>query len=210
MGAGAVARKSRVEVTIGDDLRERGSFGDLEEDDDFGAAGDPNGGGGDLVTVMSNIVTIDNGNGANGGLKIREKETGNLDVTLTNILSVNNFGSGIFARESSTGNSIVTIKRALVSGNKISDLGPVAHSLTFGGPPECPERPFSLAELRAVSAVLPLPSRDVIAAALASGEDRRRGWRRPTRTLPGASWWPSPTTDGCNPRRTSPPWCAAR
>ena len=75
---------------------------DLEEDDDFGAAGDPNGGGGDLVTVMSNIVTIDNGNGANGGLKIREKETGNLDVTLTNILSVNNFGSGIFARESGT------------------------------------------------------------------------------------------------------------
>ena len=89
---------------------------DLEEDDDFG-------GGGDLVTVMSNIVTIGNGTGADGALKIREKEAGNLDVTLTNILSVNNFGSGIFARESQTGNSVVTIKTALVSGNKISDLG---------------------------------------------------------------------------------------
>ena len=89
---------------------------DLEEDDDFG-------GGGDLVTVMSNIVTVGNGNGADGALKIREKEAGNLDVTLTNILSVNNFGSGIFARESQGGSSVVTILRALVSGNKISDLG---------------------------------------------------------------------------------------
>ncbi len=96
---------------------------DLEEDDDFGEDGDPNGGGGDLVAVMSNIVTIGNGNGADGALKIREKETGDLDVTLTNILSVNNFGSGIFARESQTGSSVVRIVRALVSGNKISDLG---------------------------------------------------------------------------------------
>jgi hypothetical protein len=96
---------------------------DLEEDDDFGEDGDPNGGGGDLVTVMSDIVTIGNGNSADGALKIREKETGNLDVALMNILSVNNFGSGIFARESQTGSSVVTIQRALVSGNKISDLG---------------------------------------------------------------------------------------
>ena len=76
---------------------------DLEEDDDFG------GRSADLVTVMSNIVTIGNGNGADGALKIREKEAGNLDVTLTNILSVDNFGSGIFARESQAGNSVVTI-----------------------------------------------------------------------------------------------------
>lgn len=86
---------------------------DLEEDDDFGNSGD-------LVTVMSHIVTIGNGNGADGALKIREKETGNLDVTLTNILSVDNFGSGIFVRESSGGNSLVRIDMAFTSGNKLS------------------------------------------------------------------------------------------
>lgn len=86
---------------------------DLEEDDDFGDSGD-------LVAVMSNIVTIGNGNGANGALKIREKETGNLDVTLTNILSSNNFGSGIFVRESSGGNAVIRIQRALTTGNRQS------------------------------------------------------------------------------------------
>ena len=91
---------------------------DLEEDDDFGNSGD-------LVTVMSNIVTIGNGNGADGALKIREKETGNLDVTLTNILSANNFGSGIFVRESSGGSSVVRIRNAFTSGNKLSLLDDV-------------------------------------------------------------------------------------
>ena len=56
---------------------------------------------------MSNIVTIGTGNGADGALKIREKETGNVDATLTNILSVNSFGSGILVREGQTGNSVV-------------------------------------------------------------------------------------------------------
>jgi hypothetical protein len=86
---------------------------DLEEDDDFGNSGD-------LVTVMSNIVTTGNGNGADGALKIREKQTGNLDVTLTNILSANNFGSGIFVRESAGGSSVVRILRAFTSGNRLS------------------------------------------------------------------------------------------
>jgi hypothetical protein len=86
---------------------------DLEEDDDFGNSGD-------LVTVMANIVTIGNGNGADGGLKIREKETGNLDVTLTNIYSAQNFGSGIFVRESSGGSSVVRIAGAITIRNKQS------------------------------------------------------------------------------------------
>jgi hypothetical protein len=47
---------------------------DLEEDDDFGAAGDPNGGGSDLVTVMTGIKTMDNGDGADGALKIRRRK----------------------------------------------------------------------------------------------------------------------------------------
>ena len=93
---------------------------EFEEDDDFGEDGDPNGGGGNILTVMSNIVTIGTGNGPDGALKIREKETGNLDVTLTNILSLNSFGSGILAREGQTGSSVVNITSALVSGNKIS------------------------------------------------------------------------------------------
>ena len=86
---------------------------DFEEDDDFGNNGD-------LVTVMTNVVTVGNGDGANGGLKIREKETGNLDVTLTNIFSADNFGSGIFVRESSGGNAVVRIENARSSRNKLS------------------------------------------------------------------------------------------
>jgi hypothetical protein len=86
---------------------------DLEEDDDFGNSGD-------LVTVMSHVATIGNGNGADGGLKIREKQTGNLDVTLTSVLSADNFGSGIFVRESAAGNSVVRIEKALTIGNKMS------------------------------------------------------------------------------------------
>ena len=88
---------------------------DLEEDDDFGNSGD-------LVAVMTGIATVGNGNGADGALKIREKETGNLDVTLKNIFSADNFGSGIFVRESSGGSSVVRIERALMSGNKLSLL----------------------------------------------------------------------------------------
>ena len=58
---------------------------------------------------------------------------------------------------------------------RISDLGPVAQSLTFGGPPECPERPFCLAGLQSLYRLrfqrfMPLPSGEVIATALDTGE----------------------------------------
>jgi osmoprotectant transport system substrate-binding protein len=44
----------------------------------------------------------------------------------------------------------VTRKTAARLGlTRISDLGPVAGTLVFGGPPECPERPFCLVGLRA-------------------------------------------------------------
>ena len=54
---------------------------DYEEDDDDLLSGSS----GDLVTVMNGVVTSGNGDGANGGLKIREKASGHLNVTLTNI-----------------------------------------------------------------------------------------------------------------------------
>ena len=90
---------------------------DLEEDDDFGNSGN-------LVTVMDGIKTFGNGDGADGALKIREKETGNLDVTLTNVISSHNIGSGIFVRESSGGNATVHIENALSTANRAGSLDP--------------------------------------------------------------------------------------
>ena len=57
----------------------------------------------------------------------------------------------------------------------ISDLVPHASSLTFGGPPECPERFFCLLGLREIyglefAAFTPFPFGDVIAAGLANNE----------------------------------------
>ena len=97
---------------------------DLEEDDDFGEAGDPNGGGGDLVTVMTGIRTTGNGDAADGALKIREKEVGNLGATLTNIVSTGNIGSGVFLRESSDGSSVVSLENMVSTGNEAGALDP--------------------------------------------------------------------------------------
>ncbi len=107
----------RVDMTLVSAVRNGEEGIDLEEDDDFG-------GGGDLVTVMKAITTTGNGDGADGGLKIREKEDGNLDVTLTSVLSTRNIGSGIFVRESSTGSSVVRIDRALSTHNTAGLLDP--------------------------------------------------------------------------------------
>jgi hypothetical protein len=97
---------------------------DLEEDDDFGAAGDPNGGGGDLVTVMEKVRTTDNGDAADGALKIREKEAGSLSATLTDIVSTGNIGSGIFVRESSDGSSVVSLDKVASTANQAGALDP--------------------------------------------------------------------------------------
>ena len=97
---------------------------DLEEDDDFGS-------GGDLVSVMNGIKTFGNGRGADGGLKIREKEAGHLDVTLTNIIAHQNLSTGIFIRESSDGNSIVRIENAVSTSNHDATL-PTDDPVTLG------------------------------------------------------------------------------
>jgi osmoprotectant transport system substrate-binding protein len=55
---------------------------------------------------------------------------------------------------------------------KLSDLTPMARRLSFGGPPECAQRPLCLEGLEDVYKLRfarfePMPSRDVTAAALA-------------------------------------------
>jgi len=57
----------------------------------------------------------------------------------------------------------------------LSDLGPIADRLRFGGPPECPERPFCLLGLQEVyglefGEVLSMPSRAATADALRAGQ----------------------------------------
>jgi hypothetical protein len=90
---------------------------DLEEDDDFA-------GGGNLVTVMDDIRTFGNGDAADGALKIREKEAGNLTATLTNIASSHNIGSGLFVRESQGGNSVVHIAHVVSTANRAGAFDP--------------------------------------------------------------------------------------
>lgn len=58
---------------------------------------------------------------------------------------------------------------------RISDLRGLDATLTFGGPPECPQRPYCLLGLRsryglAFKTFIPMPSRAVTAEALTSGE----------------------------------------
>jgi hypothetical protein len=84
---------------------------DYEEDDDFA-------GGGDLVTVMDRIQTIGNGiDGGDGGLKIREKGVGDLDVTLTNIIASQNSLAGVHLRETEAGDSRISIDGAVANSN---------------------------------------------------------------------------------------------
>ncbi len=57
----------------------------------------------------------------------------------------------------------------------VSDLGSLADTLTFGGPRECPERPFCLLGLHDVYGLdfetfVPMPTSPVVAASLRAGE----------------------------------------
>jgi uncharacterized alkaline shock family protein YloU len=107
----------RVDLTDVEASHNREEGIDYEEDDDFA-------GGGDLVTVMDRIQTFSNGaDGGDGGLKIREKGVGDLDVTLSNILSSQNLMSGIHVRETEAGDARVRIDMAVTNGNT-ADSGP--------------------------------------------------------------------------------------
>jgi len=71
---------------------------------------------------------------------------------------------------------VVTEPVAAAKGlRQISDLRLAPASLTLGGPPECPERPFCLLGLQTEYGLrfrgfMPMPSRAVTAAALIAGE----------------------------------------
>lgn len=84
---------------------------DYEEDDDVA-------GGGHLVAVMERVTTIGNGaDGGDGGLKIREKGEGDLDVTLTRIVALQNQMAGVHVRETEAGDARVRITKAVSNGN---------------------------------------------------------------------------------------------
>jgi hypothetical protein len=70
------------------------------------------------------IRTAGNGDGADGALKIREKEVGSLSAALTDIVSTGNIGSGLFVRESSDGSSVVSLEKVVSTANKSGALDP--------------------------------------------------------------------------------------
>jgi osmoprotectant transport system substrate-binding protein len=83
---------------------------------------------------------------------------------------------GEFGKAEDQNGFAITAERARSTGlRKLSDLVPSSRSLVFGGPPECPERPYCLKGLQEryglqFRAFRPMPSRSVTAEALKSGE----------------------------------------
>lgn len=79
------------------------------------------------------------------------------------------------AAEDQNGFAVTTAFGAKNRVGQLSDLAPHAPRLTFGGPPECPERPFCLPGLADVyglrfGQVRTMPSRAATVEALVSGE----------------------------------------
>jgi hypothetical protein len=84
---------------------------DYEEDDDFA-------GGGDLVTTMDAVAAHRNGvDDGDGGLKIREKGSGDLQLTLRRAAASQNFISGIHIREDADGTLTAALDRATSTAN---------------------------------------------------------------------------------------------
>jgi osmoprotectant transport system substrate-binding protein len=79
------------------------------------------------------------------------------------------------AAEDQNGFAVTTAFGAEQGVGRLSDLAPLAPGLVFGGPPECPERPFCLKGLEDVyglhfGEVRSMPSRGATVEALVSGE----------------------------------------
>ena len=77
--------------------------------------------------------------------------------------------------EDQNGFAVTTAFAAAYGLGKLSELGPLAADLVFGGPPECAERPLCLPGLREVyglefAAVRSMPSRAATVEALVAGE----------------------------------------
>jgi osmoprotectant transport system substrate-binding protein len=77
--------------------------------------------------------------------------------------------------EDQNGFAVTTAFGAENGVGRLSDLAPLAPGLVFGGPPECPERPFCLKGLEDVyglhfGEVRSMPSRGATVEALVSGE----------------------------------------
>ena len=84
---------------------------EFEEDDDFA-------GGGDIIAELSDVSAGSNGvNGGDAGLKLREKGTGNLRVTLFNPSAVGNLFGGIQLREDSDGDLFALLINATADSN---------------------------------------------------------------------------------------------
>lgn len=97
---------------------------EFEEDDDFA-------GGGDIIAELHRVTTLDNGRsgGADAGLKIREKGTGNVSALIVNAVSSDNQGvdgdelMGLLIREDAAGNLEATIENAITLGNSGNGIG---------------------------------------------------------------------------------------
>jgi hypothetical protein len=85
---------------------------EFEEDDDVA-------GGGDLRARLLWTTTIGNGaGGGDAGLKLREKDVGNLSAEIINAVSSTNVGlQGILVREDADGSMDATITSATTTGN---------------------------------------------------------------------------------------------
>ncbi len=105
-----------VDMTLVDASRNNEEGVDFEEDDDFA-------GGGNLRTVLTG-VKADGNQGGDGGIKIREKSTGDLDAILRATQANGNLADGISIREDAAGNLTAAVERSTANANGDPDADP--------------------------------------------------------------------------------------